>query len=145
MRGEEFYELYQVIYQDVVRRSMSSGKFNYNNVHADLKMVNNEIWFSRILKKIFHKPINKIMYISVYIDNIIPVMEVNDYTDICKANQKMLEEILSYIFDFNAKEKLEEYNYDFHCHNFKTNDDVAAFYNKVIIPELLMQQLKSSI
>lgn len=139
-----FNKLSLALYKESIERMKASGNF-YNNVHVDLKSIDDETWFTKIYKRMSHKQMKKIMYINIYIDHIVSASEINSYISIINNNKKMLEECLSYIFDFDIKEKLREYDYNFIYHDFKSNNATERFYNEIIIPELLLQQLKSSI
>lgn len=123
---------------------MKASSNFYNNVHVDLKSIDNEIWLSKILKYIFHKPMNNIKYITVYVDYVEYKKIAYDYKSMIDLNVEITETILSIIFGDDIYEKLKEYNYDFNHHNFKSNYDTERFYDEVLMPELVIKQLRKS-
>lgn len=112
-----FNKLSLALYKDSIERMKASGNF-YNNVHVDLKSIDNETWLSKILKYIFHKPMNNIKYITVYVDYVEYKKIAYDYKSMIDLNVEITETILSIIFGDDIYEKLKEYNYDFNHHNF---------------------------
>lgn len=138
-----FNKLSLALYKDSIERMKASGNF-YNNVHVDLKSIDNETWLSKILKYIFHKPMNNIKYITVYVDYVEYKKIAYDYKSMIDLNVEITETILSIIFGDDIYEKLKEYNYDFNHHNFKSNYDTECFYDEVLMPELVIKQLRKS-
>lgn len=138
-----FNKLSLALYKDSIERMKASGNF-YNNVHVDLKSIDNETWLSKILKYIFHKPMNNIKYITVYVDYVEYKKIAYDYKSMIDLNVEITETILSIIFGDDIYEKLKEYNYDFNHHNFKSNYDTERFYDEVLMPELVIKQLRKS-